>query len=163
ALVVQSPDGIDEALFINVGGLDQWITIRGEDRANPVILMLHGGPGMSYVPFATLFRDWEKHFTIVQWDRRGVGKTYGKNGEVGSITLNLLASDGIALADSLRRRLGKDRVILIGHSVGSVVGVLMAKQRPDLFYAYVGTDQIADMRKNESVSYRLLRERAPTL
>jgi pimeloyl-ACP methyl ester carboxylesterase len=161
ALVISSPEGINEGSFVRLGGTDQWVQIRGEDRNNPVLLVLHGGPGMTYVPFTPLFKSWEKAFTVVLWERRGVGKTYASNGPepVGTLTFNRMATDGIELAEYLRQRLHKEKIILLGHSVGSVVGVLMAKQRPDLFYAYVGTDQIADMARNEAVSYDMLVKR----
>ena len=75
------PAGIDEKLFVPVGGIDQWITIRGQDRANPVLLLLHGGPGDATNPWAyNVLAPWEKSFTLVQWDQRGAGKTLGKVG-----------------------------------------------------------------------------------
>ena len=79
-LAISSPAGIAEGRFVELGGIPQWITIRGEDRANPVLLILAGGPGNSLVPLAPLFRAWERDFTVVQWDQRGAGRTYGRNG-----------------------------------------------------------------------------------
>ena len=77
---VATPDGIDEARYVEVGGIQQWITIRGEDRNNPVLLFLHGGPGDATNPWGYAgFRLWLKHFTVVQWDQRGAGRTFGKN------------------------------------------------------------------------------------
>ena len=161
ALAITAPEGINEASFVRFGGTDQWVQIRGENVNNPVLLILHGGPGMSYVPFTSLFKSWEAHFTVVLWERRGVGKTFALNGEEapGTLTFSRLAADGIELAELLKGRLHQEKVILLGHSVGSVVGVLMAKQRPDLFHVYVGTDQIVDMARNESVSYDMLAAR----
>lgn len=160
-LQITAPAGIAEASFVRVGGLEQWVQIRGENRSNPVLLVLHGGPGMPYAPFTPLFRTWEQHFTVVFWDRRGVGKTLARHGESASgvISFDRLAADGLELSEYLRERLGQDKILLLGHSVGSVVGVLMAKRRPELFAAYVGTDQIVDMAANEAVSYRMLVDR----
>src|ERR1039458_169532 len=71
---VTSPNGIDEANYVKIGGLEQWITIRGEDRKNPVLLFLHGGPGDATNPWGYAgFRNWLKYFTVVQWDQRGAG------------------------------------------------------------------------------------------
>lgn len=80
AFTIRTPNGIDEGRFVRLGGVEQWIQIRGEDRTNPVVLVLHGGPATSYMGLIPLFRPWERSFTVVQWDRRGVGRTFGHNG-----------------------------------------------------------------------------------
>jgi pimeloyl-ACP methyl ester carboxylesterase len=78
---ITTPHGIDEARYVRIGGIDQWITLRGEDRNNPVLLILHGGPGDATNPFGyAVFRSWLKTFTVVQWDQRGAGRTLGRNG-----------------------------------------------------------------------------------
>jgi pimeloyl-ACP methyl ester carboxylesterase len=161
ALAIHSVDGIEEAAYLKLGGVEQWVQIRGESRTNPVLLVLHGGPGMSYMPFTALLQPWEKYFTVVQWDRRGVGKTYRRLGGGGpdSVTFDRLADDGVELVQYLREHLHQDKIGLLGHSVGSIVGVLMAQKRPDLLYAYVGADQIVDGSRNEKLSYDLLVER----
>jgi len=77
---ITAPNGIDEARYVEIGGIQQWITIRGEDRGNPVLLLLHGGPGDATNPWGYAgFRTWLKYFTVVQWDQRGAGKTYQLN------------------------------------------------------------------------------------
>src|SRR4051794_204548 len=80
ALATTSAHGIAEASFVKIGGIEQWITIRGENRENPVVLMLHGGPGGAMSNLSAIFRPWENDFTVVQWDQRGAGKTYARNG-----------------------------------------------------------------------------------
>jgi pimeloyl-ACP methyl ester carboxylesterase len=162
ALAIRTPNGVAEGMFVRIGGIDQWISIRGENVDNPILLVLAGGPGMSYVSFAPVFRSWEQYFTVVQWDRRGVGKTYGRNGKAksGPLTFPRMAQDGIEVSEFLRRRLHKDKIVLLGHSMGSWLGVSMATMRPDLFSAYVGTDQMVDMARNEAVSYSLAVKRA---
>jgi pimeloyl-ACP methyl ester carboxylesterase len=141
-LVIDRPEGIREEGFIPIGGISQWVTIRGQDRSNPIVLVLHGGPGAPYVPFNAWIRGWEKHFTIVQWDQRGGGFTFKRNGAdgCGPLALQRLASDGLELADMIFRRFGR-KPILIGSSIGSIVGVMMIRERPGLFCAYVGTEQ----------------------
>lgn len=155
--------GIDEERFIEIGGIEQWVTIRGQDRSNPVLLFLHGGPGDVTNPWTfALFAPWEKEFTIVQWDQRGAGRTLRKNGPAVAPTMALerMVQDGIELADYLRKHLKKDKIFLVGHSFGSVLGVLMARAKPGLFYAYVGTGQVADNKRNYSVAYDALLKRA---
>lgn len=142
-LVITAPNGIREEQYVTIGGIEQWVTIRGQDRTNPVLVILHGGPASPYTPFNSWITEWEKYFTVVQWDQRGAGKTYSKNTEtaMGKISFQRLADDGIELIEYVKKHLGKDTVILLGSSVGSFVGLLIAKQRPDLLSAYVGTEQ----------------------
>jgi pimeloyl-ACP methyl ester carboxylesterase len=154
-LRIATPAGIDDALFVEIGGAQHWITIRGRDRANPVMLVLHGGPGSAIAGLAPSFVPWEQDFTLVQWDQPGAGRTFRAAGR--SIPANLgvesMARDGVELAEWLRRRLGQDRIILLGWSWGSILGVHMVKARPDLFAAYVGTGQVVAMQQGEAVAY----------
>jgi pimeloyl-ACP methyl ester carboxylesterase len=160
---VTTPNGIDEATYVQIGGIEQWITIRGEDRKNPVLLLLHGGPGDATNPWGYAgFRNWLKHFTVVQWDQRGAGRTFGRNGAAtaSTITVERMVQDGIELAELLSKRLHKEKIVLVGHSWGSTLGVLMVKARPELFYAFVGTGQVADPSRNYAVAYVALVEKA---
>ncbi|MCP3469127.1 alpha/beta hydrolase [Bradyrhizobium sp. CCGUVB1N3] len=143
-LAIQSPNGIQEGMYVKIGGIDQWIQIRGEDRGNPVILFVHGGPGASTIPISSSWQPWEKYFTVVQWDQRGAGRTLRMTGEsiAATMTLAQMTEDGVEVAEYLRAHLHKDRIVLIGHSWGSFLGIHIVKQRPDLFYAYVGTGQV---------------------
>ncbi|MGK5443237.1 alpha/beta fold hydrolase [Micromonospora sp. URMC 105] len=142
-LVITSPNGIREEKFVTIGGIAQWVTIRGHDRSNPVLVILHGGPASPYVPFNPWLSEWEHRFTVVQWNQRGAGNTYEKNGESGSAPLSLqrLADDGLELVRYVQERLGKEQVVLLGSSVGSLTGLLMIRAQPESFAAYVGTDQ----------------------
>ena len=144
-LIIEEPNGIREEQFVTIGGIEQWVTIRGHNRANPVLVILHGGPASPYTPFNSWLSEWEKHFTIVQWDQRGSGKTFSKNGveATGELSFQKLASDGIELVEYVCKHLGKDKVVLLGSSVGSFIGLLMIRQRPELFHAYVGAEQNA--------------------
>jgi len=154
---ITTPNGIDEAKYLEIGGIQQWITIRGEDRSNPVLLFLHGGPGDVTNPWGYAgFRSWLGKFTVVQWDQRGAGRTLGRNGpSLGpTITVDRMVRDGIELTELLRTTLKQDKVILVGHSWGSILGLLMVKARPDLFRAFVGTGQVAvDPAKSYAVAY----------
>jgi pimeloyl-ACP methyl ester carboxylesterase len=160
---ISSPKGIDEGSFVAIGGIEQWTTIRGEDRDNPVLLFLHGGPGDVTNPWTfALFAPWQKYFTVVQWDQRGAGRTLRKSGPAiaPTITVDRMVQDGVELTEYLRKHLGKERIIIVGHSFGSTLGVRMAKAKPDLFYAYVGTGQVADATKNYFVAYDALLKKA---
>jgi pimeloyl-ACP methyl ester carboxylesterase len=156
---IDTAKGIDEEKFVSIGGIEQWVTIRGEDRNNPVLLFLHGGPGeatnMWSFPF---FAPWEKQFTVVQWDQRGAGRTFGKSGPsiAPTVTLERMTRDGIELSEYLCNRLGKRKIILVAHSFGTLLGLRMVQQQPDLYVAYVGTGQVADETQNYRVAYQAL-------
>jgi pimeloyl-ACP methyl ester carboxylesterase len=160
-LTIATANGIVEEHFVRIGGIDQWIGIRGEDRDNPVALVVHGGPGSPYSIFTPLLRSWEKHFTVVHWDRRGAGKTLGRNGKsgCGELSFDRMVEDGIEVTEFLRRHLHKDKVILLAGSMGTLVGIPLVQRRPDLYSAYVGTDQYVSMAHNESQSYRMTLDR----
>jgi pimeloyl-ACP methyl ester carboxylesterase len=155
AIAIHSPRGIDEGMYVKVGGIDQWIQIRGQDRNNPVLMCLHGGPGATWTPLTLLFLPWEKEFTVVQWDQRGAGRTLEATGDSVADTMSVdhMAQDGVELTEFLRSHLHKDKIILLGHSWGSILGIHMVMQRPDLFYAYVGTGQVANLQKSIEIGY----------
>jgi pimeloyl-ACP methyl ester carboxylesterase len=137
--------GIDESGFVPIGAIEQWISIRGRDTANPVILYLHGGPGEAQSPFLEQFAPWESDFTVVLWDQRGAGKTFGRNGSstpgmsTPEAAIDRLCEDVRETAEHACRRLGQEKVILVGQSWGSQLGFYAIKRWPHLFHAFVGT------------------------
>ncbi len=140
---IDTGDGIAERGFVKIGGIEQWVTIRGDDQRNPAILILHGGLGDAQSQLAYLYRSWEKSFTIVQWDQRGAGRTYGRYGNATpDMTLERMIEDGAEVAEYARKRLNQRKLILLGHSWGSALGIYLLKRHPDLFCAYVGTGQV---------------------
>jgi pimeloyl-ACP methyl ester carboxylesterase len=150
---------IREERFVSIGGIEQWVVIKGSDCRNPVLLIVHGGPGNPVSPFMdAMYAGWERDFTLVTWDQRGAGRTFGRNFVPPETTEQLLspallARDGVEVAAWAARRLGKRRVILFGGSWGSALAVHMAKLRPALFAAYVGTGQLVGGRENLAASY----------
>jgi len=158
----QSPTArIDRTAFVQLGGIDQWISIRGDDRANPVLLVVHGGPGEAQWPQAEIYKQWENAFTVVQWDQRGAGHTFGRYGtNTPDVSLDHISKDGVELAQYLCRELGKKKIIVLGHSWGSLVATRMVQMRPDLFAAYVGTGQVASWMAMVNIQYDLLLAKA---
>lgn len=165
ALKVRSEQGIVEERFVRIGSIEQWIGIRGENRDNPVLLIIHGGPGSSYSIFTPLIRAWESHFTVVQWDQPGSGKTFGRTGpeRTGELTMSRLIQDGIEVAEYARARLRKDKIILLASSLGTTFGLSMVRRHPDLFSAYVGTDQNVGMIRDREANHRAVVERLRAL
>jgi len=163
------PEGVDDKSWVLLGGLEQWVTIRGRDPENPVLLVLHGGPG---APLSLLahkaFAGWDEAFTVVNWDQRGAGRTFARHGAsgCGPLSIERMAYDGIDLAEALRLRFPGRPIIILGISWGSILGVEMIRRRPDLFAAYVGAGQAVDMPRGETLSYfgalDRLRERGRT-
>lgn len=142
ALAIDAPEGIREEGFVPLGGLEQFVTIRGHDGANPVVLVVHGGPGSPYIPFNPRLGAWERSLTVVQSDQRAAGRTFVRAGLQPDplLSLDRLAEDGIELAELVRDRLPGRPIVLLGSSTGSATGALMASRRPDLFTAYVAAN-----------------------
>lgn len=143
AAAVREP--IEEAGFVSIGGIDQWVAIRGRDRSRPAILFLHGGPGEAQSQSLPMFAPWEERYVVVQWDQRGSGKTFEKlRTSTPNMTLAQITNDAIDVARYVLGRLGRRKLILVGHSWGSMVGLGVARQHPDMFHAFVGTSQVID-------------------
>jgi pimeloyl-ACP methyl ester carboxylesterase len=158
---ITSPNGINEAKYIDVNGAQEWITIRGEKRDNPVILFLHGGPSEANSPFAELYLPFDKDYVFVQWDQPGAGMTYIQAGDhQPKLSLDGIANDGIAVAEYVENGLHRPKIILIGQDWGGVLGIHMIEQRPDLFAAFVGTGQIVGMAATQEVLYQYALSRA---
>ena len=152
--------GLDEGLFLRIGGLDQWVTIRGSEIANPAILIVTGA-GAAFSPMAPLFEPWQAGFTVVQWDQPGAGATAAKAGtDQPPLTYDRLVGDGLAVSEAVLARLGHEKLAIFAMSGGTVVGLKMLRARPDLFSAYVGNGQITNWARQEALSYRMILERA---
>ena len=152
---------IREAEFINLGGIEQWITIRGEKESSPLLLILHGGPGDAQSCFTDVYADYEKKFIVVQWDQRGSGETFGKYHEqTPNLTIEQLVSDGIELAEYLKKRFNRNDLIVLGHSLGTAIATGMVIKRPDLFKAYVGTGQIASWAESVNWLFEFMKSKA---
>lgn len=149
---------IEEAKYLSIGGIDQWVTIRGDDASKPVLFLIHGGPGDVQSPFVSVYAPYEREFVLVQWDERGAGRTFAKNGAAG-VSLEKQIADGIDLSEQLRKRFPKQKLILFGHSWGSIVATGMAQQRPDLFDAYVGTGQVSSWADTVQFQFDFLKQR----
>ena len=154
---IPAPPGIDETRAVRIGGIDQWISVRGKDRRNPILLFIHGGPASTEMPVSWLYQSgWEDYFTVVQWDQRGAGKTYVANDPAKvepTIAKDRMVADGEELVAWLRATYGKQKIFVLGHSWGSIIGLELARRHPDWLHAYIGMGQMIYGRDNERLGY----------
>ena len=154
---IPSPPGIEESFPVRLGGIEQWISVRGKDRRNPILLFIHGGPASTEMPVSWLYQSgWEDYFTVVQWDQRGAGKTYVANDPATvepTLTQARMVADGEELVAWLRDHYDKRKIFVLGHSWGSIIGLELARRHPDWLHAYIGMGQIIDGRDSERLGY----------
>lgn len=146
---------------IDIGGMKQWIQIRGEDVSNPVLLWLHGGPCSAQMPIAQYFnKRLEKDFVVVHWDQRGAGKSNPRDFDETTMTFEQYLEDTYQITQYLKRQLSKEKIYLLGHSWGSKIGLTISRQRPEDYYAFIGVSQlIANNEKSQDISYKWLLDR----
>lgn len=151
-------NGIDEMSYVEIGGQEQYIHIMGKDINNPVILYLHGGPAgpdSAIMPFFTdpLAGD----YTVVCWDQRGCGRTYFHNAgnDPDNLTVNFdtAVSDIDGMVDYLCERFNKDKVTLMCHSYGTIVGTRYVQEHSEKVEAYIGIGQFVNCRRSDDLAY----------
>lgn len=137
--------GIQENIYVPAGGIEQYLQIRSEDKDNPVILWLHGGPGnpLSYLTYYYQ-RPLEKDYTIVYWEQRGCGRTFYRNEDSGELTIERLLTDTDEIVDDLRERFDQEKIVIAGHSWGTVLGMEYVNTHPEKVAAYIGVGQVTD-------------------
>ena len=153
---IRTGNGISESFYQRIGGIDQFLNIRGNDRSNPVILVLHGGPG-SPISFLAGFwqKSLEKEYTMVNWDQRGAGRTAvagRKNKTLEILSTDIILSDLDELTLYLKDRFGQEKIYLLGHSWGTILGSLYVKNHPENIRAYIGVGQAVDMPEGEKLA-----------
>ena len=154
---IDTANGVDEGIYVSLGGQEQYLLIRGEDVANPVMIWLHGGPAS---PEAFANYTFQKHlvdeYTVVNWDQRGCGRTYYRNKNVDpnneTASFEQAQADLDELVDYLTDRFNTDKVIIVGHSYGTMIGSKYTLEHPDKVAAYIGVGQFVDM-ESEGYSY----------
>jgi pimeloyl-ACP methyl ester carboxylesterase len=157
------PNSIASLEKVNLNGSEQWVSIRGNDRDNPGLLFLAGGPGGSQMTTARhALSDLEEHFVVVQWDQPGAGKSFHAV-DRSQLTPGRYLEDGLALVGFLRQRFGQEKVFVLGESWGSALGIWMVQQEPEMFHAFVGTGQMVAFLETDEICYefalRLAEER----
>jgi len=155
---------IDSMETVEIGDIQQSLYFRGEDLKNPVILFLHGGPGYPEMPFLHEFQyTWEEHFTIVHWDQRNTGKSFFLNDPemvTKSLSFERVLNDAYEVTQYIREKLKKDKIIILGYSWGTALGVALVQSYPQYFSAYIGLGQVVNLRENERIGFEALLESA---
>lgn len=134
---------------LKLGSSNQSVIVRGNNKDNPVLVHLHGGPGYPLFPFIDDFAEIEKHFTVVYWEQRGTGKSFDRNLNPESMNTDTLLNDLNELIDWTRTNIDTSRVFLWGHSWGSNLGMLYISKHPEKVKAYIGSGQSVNLLENE--------------
>ncbi|MFO0699507.1 MAG: alpha/beta hydrolase [Nitrospira sp.] len=145
---------IHQSEYLAIEGATLFLLTRGEDRRAPVLLWLHGGPGGAERPLFRYFNsELEQHFVVAYWDQRGAGRSFDSDADPHQLTVARHLTDLDAVVDHLRHTLGQDRILLVGHSWGSVLGMLYTQRHPEKISAYVGVAQIVSWLKTQHTAY----------
>jgi pimeloyl-ACP methyl ester carboxylesterase len=149
--------GIQDDRYVKIGGIEQWISVRGRHPDAPIILFLHGGPGFSSIPTSWRFlQSWEEDYVLAQWDQRGAGKTYEINQATRvqpTMSVERMLADAEEVTQYLRTTYHRPKIVLVGYSWGSILGAMLAQRHPDWFSVYVGIGQVVDFPSNERLGY----------
>lgn len=150
---ITKPNSIATLEIVDLNGSEQWITIRGQDVNNPVLLFLAGGPGGSELVMTRKYLGGlEEHFTIVNWDQPGTGKSY-LAADFGTISPEKYVSDAYELTQYLRQRFHQDKIYVFGESWGSILGIWLVQDYPELYHAFISTGQMVDVVENDTEMY----------
>lgn len=151
------PGSLSEKIFVEINGIPQGMIIQSRDMSNPVLLFVHGGPAMPEFFLNDRYPSGlEQLFTVCWWEQRGAGLSYRPETHDQHLTIGQLVDDGVAVAQYLRTRFGRDKVYLMGHSNGSLIGIQMAARAPEIFQAYIGIAQVTHQLSSEQGSFRMM-------
>lgn len=150
-------ESIDHSEMISIGGTKQYIQISSNDINNPIILFLHGGPGFAQSSFANQYQNkLREEFVVVNWDQRGAGKSYSDDLPKETMNIEQFISDTNELVNYLLEKFNRKKIYLVGHSWGSILGLMTTERYPEKFYAYIGIGQVIDNEQGEKISYEFI-------
>ena len=158
---VEGPNPIFELIPAEIGGMTQWLLIRGADREAPILLWLHGGPGAAQMPIHSITGALEREFVVVHWDQRGAGKSNPRDFDPDTMTLGQYLADAREVTALLRDRVGNQPLIVLGHSWGTMLGARLVARWPEEYAGYVGVGQQVNTMRGVALALDWLREVAP--
>lgn len=145
---------LSEKVFLQINGTRQGLLIQSVDPSHPVLLFLHGGPGMpEFFLNMTHPTGLEADFTVVWWEQRGAGLSFDPDIPPDSMILKQFIADAVAVTRYLLERFGQEKIYLLGHSWGSYLGIQLAAASPDLFHAYIGMGQVSWQLRSEVAAH----------
>lgn len=152
---------MDSSMAVDIGGIKQWINISAKDNSKPILLFLGGGPGESNIGARDYFtKKLQDEFVVVLWDQRESGKTLELNPSPQPLTVDRYVQDTHELITYLLHEFKRPKLYLVGFSWGTVLGINMAQQYPDLLYAYVAVSQLVYQQKSEQLLLQRLKRQA---
>ena len=161
---INTPNGIDSMEVVEIGGIQQMLYFRGQNVENPVILVLHGGPGRADMAILHNYQfELEEHFTFVRWDQRNAGKTFflsDPHEVLETMTFELVLNDAYEVTQYIREKLGQEQIIILGHSWGSVLGTALVQNYPQYFSAFISVGQAVSHIENEQLNLETVLEAA---
>lgn len=150
---------VSEKCFVEINGTRQGMFISGVDSTKPVLLFVHGGPG---VPEYVISRNYpivlEKYFTVCWWDQRGAGLSYSSDIPLETLNFDQFILDAKEVTNYLRKRYNKDKIYLMAHSGGTVFAIQLAAKYPELYHAYLAVSQITNQQESEKLAYNYMVE-----
>lgn len=151
---IPNPEAIDRTIYVELGGVAQFVSIRGRDRTNPVLVVCHGGPALPSLPSSWIWqRGVEEYFTVVNYDQRASGKSAAGANDRMDLSVDRYVDDLVELITWVEGELGVTKVGVLGHSWGTIIGITLAEQRPDLLWGYIGVGQVISGPENEVESF----------
>ena len=146
--------GISELKMVDINGTKLEVMIRGNNIDNPVLLYVHGGPSLPDLSYMNKYQDLlEKDFIVVSYAQRGSGNSYHFFEDYSNNNISTQVDDLISLTEYLKDYLNKDKIILVGHSWGSYIGLLAVNKDSSNYLAFVGIGQVVDSIKSEQYTY----------
>jgi pimeloyl-ACP methyl ester carboxylesterase len=159
---IDTANGIDQMELVEIGGIQQCLYFRGENKDNPAILFLHGGPGTANIPMISLYQyGWERDFTVVNWDQRNSGKTYIANKvDPESMSIDQAVEDAHQVTQYIKTKLGKEKIVVLGHSWGTLLGSILIQQYPEDYSMDIGTGNVTNNTDSERLAYEKVMQEA---
>lgn len=159
SFIARGSSMIDQVEKIHVNNSDQYVLYRSSNVSKPVLLFVHGGPGSPLMLFSRAFdKVFMDDFIVVHWDQRNTGKSYNAKSSIDSFSAEQVAKDGLVIVEHLKKKFNRSKIILVGHSWGSIIGSLMVKKQPEDFKAYISVGTVVDMAKGDLMKYEFLQK-----
>lgn len=153
--VSTNDNGVNMIETININGAELYFSMKGNNKNNPILLVLHGGPGDASLPLVSKYnKELEENYTVVVLEQRGAGKSYYKYSDNEEINIDVFVEDTYQLSLYLLKRFSKEKLFITAHSWGSVIGMKFILKYPEIVYAYIGCGQVINMKKTTKTSFQ---------